>query len=194
MNTQKLQLTEEITSNSLILDDLPILTPGIISHTTFIEQFNEQLKKIMIDINGTMTIIFDYKYNKSLNGTTFPNDLESIIFGYAFNQFLNNVNFPNSLKSIKFGSAFNKSLDNVQFPESLESITFGQSFNQQFDNLPNTIKCITIFSVKNKLTNLPVSIDKIKFRRFVINIMSKIKIPYGCIIVDNNDEIVNILQ
>ena len=127
--------------------------------------FNEELKDLPSD---TKIIIFEEDYNKreysQFNQLVdkLPNNLTHLTFGCYFDKLVNNL--PNFLKNLTFGDNFNQKVDNL--PNILIYLTFGYCFNEKVDNLPNNLKQLKIFET-------PVYYLK--------------KIPFGCRIIDEDD-------
>ena len=106
--------------------------------------------------------------------------LTHLTFYYRFNQEIKENILPNNLTHLTLGEEFNQK---ISVPKSLIELEFYSNCPIK-DNIPDFIENITIlFNKQNnhKITNLPISIKKIK-----ISDMSKInlieKIPFGCII------------
>jgi hypothetical protein len=107
-----------------------------------------------------------------------PNNLTHSQFGEYFNQEIKENVLSTSLTHLTFGRNFN---EKIFFPKSLIELGFYNNCSIK-DNIPDFIENIVIIFYNNgKITNLPISIKKIK-----VNDMSQIglieKIPFGCII------------
>ncbi|AYV79907.1 MAG: hypothetical protein Gaeavirus1_44 [Gaeavirus sp.] len=157
--------------------------------------FDEEFNKCISNINflpSIQIIFFGMCFNLSLDYTKLPPNLQIIIFGSDFNQSLDRTIFPDSLQFISFGYSFNQSLNKVHLPKSLHTITFGNNFNKPIDNLPCSIETLLFYKVQMNVTNLPFSIRHIKIIENINTSIKKLKIPYGCIIVDEHDRVVEI--
>jgi len=104
------------------------------------------------------------------------------------------VRCPDSLQSITFGYEFNQDLSNVKFPYSLNKIIFWYGYHQQtINSLPIGIKELEFYSINNPVNNLPITVEIIKIIRIKESNLSLLKIPFGYIVVDfNNDTKVDI--
>jgi len=128
--------------------------------------------------------MFKQYYNKELTELKLPID---------FNKNLTNVKLPDSLQSITFGNDFNQDLTNVKLPDSLNKIKFSYGYNQQTINtLPVGIKEIKFFSINKPVNNLPITVEKIKIYRIEESNLSLLKIPFGCLVLDFNNEKIDI--
>jgi hypothetical protein len=134
-----------------------------------------------------------------------PHNLIHLSFGCNFNHPVDNL--PPNLTHLEFGYEFNQSVDNL--PRNLTHLTLGQKFNQSVDNLPTNIKELGFSDISFIKNYIPAHISNIKvifesftknqlidnlpshIKQIKINDISKIhylkKIPFGCKIIDVND-------
>jgi hypothetical protein len=147
--------------------------PNSITHLTFGSDFDQQV---------------DY----------LPNSITHLTFGENFNQPVGHQgcedincprNLPNSITHLKFGRDFNQSVNNL--PNSITHLTFGRFFNQPVDYLPNSITHLTFGKKFNqKVDILPLFLQQIKInsnnKTQILSITKKI--PFGCKILNKNDE------
>ena len=174
----------------------------------FANRFNNPINNVDFP-NQIKKIVFGKLFNQVLDKIKFPNDLEELYFGDNFNQEIFLVKFPENIKVIRFGYNFNQLVDNIIFPESLEILEFGYEFNQSLkniqinsnskiilngislkslENLPNNLKYLEIYNIKEPLKNLPITLEKIFCKYCTNNILEKSKIPFNCSLVINKIE------
>ncbi|AYV79895.1 MAG: hypothetical protein Gaeavirus1_32 [Gaeavirus sp.] len=159
----------------------------------FPDELNESINHIELSPK-TRSIIFGYQYNESIDLITFPPNLQTIEFGNDFNQPIDKVKFPSKIISISFGCKFNQPIHKVIFPTSIESLSFGYLFDRPLNNLPINLKILTFRNISlENLTNLPPSLEKIiisfnSWHHMNCEYAKRIKLPYGCVIVNNNNE------
>ena len=163
---------------------------------------------------STKTLIIQPEFNNEL--VNLPKDVKIMIFENKiypnYSKFNQNVDkLPPNLTHLTFGWDFNQNVDKL--PSNLTHLTFGKEFNQNINKLPSSINYLGLTSdslVKNNIpiiitkiniifshydehneniTNLPPTIQEIK-----INNKDKIhylkKIPYGCVVKDEDDNII----
>jgi len=178
--------------------------PSNLTHLTFGYWFNQNVDKLSPNLTYlTFGVDFNQKVDK------LPQNLTHLTLDFCFNQNVDKL--PPNLTHLTFGHCFNQNVNNL--PKKLTHLTFGKEFNQNINNL-TFIKCLGFSSnsyIKNNIpdfitkiyiifyenyknneyiTNLPPTIQEIK-----INNKNKIhylkKIPYGCIVKDENDNIIS---
>lgn len=140
--------------------------------------------KNLLDCNG------DYEtcYNKSLNGTQLPQNLEHLDMGCKYNQSFYGVKLPDSIKYLNLGSDYDQSLKNIELPKSLKTLNFGNSYARGFANVnfPDSLKTIIFGKLNCIIDNLPNTISKIKIEiTYDYDQLELIKrVPFGCVVVD----------
>jgi hypothetical protein len=130
-----------------------------------------------------------FNYNKyEINEYILPDTLTHLKLGYNYNfEFKKNV-LPKNLFYLELGGIYSYILVNV--PETLNTLYICGSIENKLviDNLPN-IENLIFYNLQIELTNLPITIKKIKLICYTINTYKFLqKIPFGCKIVDKNDK------
>jgi hypothetical protein len=178
--------------------------PNSITHLTFGDDFNQPVNNLPNSITHlTFGFFFDQPVDK------LPNSITHLTFGTCFNRPVDNL--PNSITHLSFevGDEFNQPVNNL--PNSITHLTVGFEFNQPVDNLPKSIKELAFYSGYKIKGNIPENIENIyiifsgyedehnlifdnipcHIKQIKINNRSKInylkKIPFGCKVVDDND-------
>jgi len=143
--------------------------------------FNTSISKFP---ESLLSIYIGGRFNKTLEHTTFPPNLESFelntVYCYKlpvfpdtltslsitgiFNSPLNYYKFPTSRTFLDFGNFFNQSLDDCIFSNKLEILNFGDRFNQEFNSYIPSLKTLRfgskfdqIIKYMDNLTTLQIS-------------------------------------
>ena len=98
---------------------------------------------------------------------------------------------PSSITNLYLGNSFNISINS--WPESLIELGFSASHSKIINNIPENVECINIYfnNIKNDfLENIPCSVKKIKIDN-VYNAYYLKKIPFGCVVTDDNNNVLN---
>ncbi|AYV79873.1 MAG: hypothetical protein Gaeavirus1_10 [Gaeavirus sp.] len=134
--------------------------------------------------------------NSIVNKVTFPETLKSLVFGKNFNQSLKNI--PHTVNELFIGNTNNI----TDIPDCINVIFTLEDINEHNYHILNnlsprimgiaiTAPCPTEDIPKIHIDNLPASIKKIKIMYdvtgYVLNAITRI--PYGCIIVDDDNNI-----
>ena len=130
------------------------------------------------------------KDNNKLKEGDIPNSVTHLTFGWQFNQELKEGDIPNSVTHLTFGDNFNQELKEGDIPNSVIHLTFGWKFNQELNILPYGLKSLKLYKNNQILSNLPVTLEKLIIENY--NKDNYIKLPYGCVIYDKDENIINI--
>ncbi len=84
----------------------------------------------------------------------------------------------------------NKKLKKGDIPNSVTHLTFGLDFNQELNILPYGLKSLMLYENNQILSNLPITLEKLIIKKY--NKDNYIKLPYGCVIYDKDENIINI--
>ena len=193
--------------------------PKSVTHLTFGRDFNQELKEGYIPKSVTQ-LNLGYWFNQKLKEGDIPNSVIKLTFSWNFDQELKENDIPNSVTHLTFGEYFNQELKEGDIPNSVTHLTFGRDFNQELKegNIPNSVIKLTFgeyFNQELKEGNIPNSVIKLTFNRniktikkYVLPISLKTiklinyddetlklfeKLPYDCIVVDNNNNKINYL-
>jgi hypothetical protein len=174
-----------------------------ITHLFFGANFNQQVDNLPSTVTH-LSLGFCFAHSVD----SLPQNLTNLTLSYVFNLPVNSL--PKSLININFCDYFSQSIDNL--PDSVKFLSLGSKFNQQVNKypesleelsfmssssiknqIPQTIKIINIYwdycSTDSIISNVPSNIQKIR-----INDTNKInlitKIPFGCVITDLLDNII----
>ena len=159
----------------------------MMTHLTI--KHNNKLKEG--EIPNTIThLTFGYDFNQELKEGDIPKSVTNLTFGYDFNQELKEGDIPNSVTHLTFRNMFNQELKKGDIPNSVTDLTFGYSFNQELNILPSGLKSLILYENKQILSNLPFTLEKLIIRYY--NKENYIKLPYGCIIYDKDENIITI--
>ena len=129
-------------------------------------------------------------HNNELKEGDIPNSVTHLTFGWKFNQELKEGNIPNSVTHLTFDCDFNQKLKEGDIPNSVTHLTFGRWFNQELNILPQSLISLKLYKNKQILSNLPFTLEKLIIKYY--NKDNYIKLPYGCIIYDKDENIINI--
>ena len=132
-------LSLPLSVQSPVLTGVRLTTYGLrLAHAlfflTFGNMFNQSLEGVSWP-RELQNFTFGHYFNQSLARVSWPNGLQTLNFGMDFNQRLEEVRWPSSLRSLKLGDCFNQSLLGVAWPSSLRQITFGLQFNQSLEGV-----------------------------------------------------------
>ena len=181
------------------LKDLPVDVKIIIFGK--LSTFNQKVDNLP---NNLTHLTFGSTFNQIVDNL--PKNLTHLTFGHYFNQSVDNL--PSSLTYLTLGMYFNQKIDNL--PNNLTHLTIGHCFSQSIDKLPKSIRKLGFYSCSKIRNNIPENIEKIKIifygddaynstvknipshiKEIKINAKTKIhflkKIPFGCKIIDDND-------
>lgn len=159
------------------------------------------------------------KYRQKINGHTLPNSIQylelpewnnceipqplpsnltHLYLGGDYTYSFKNIILPSKLYLIKFKCGIDCVINESCFPESLKVMVF---YNDEHDigneniwnNTPPSVETLILYYITTKITNLPPTIKKIKIlysykKKHIKKYITKI--PFGCIIVDKNDNII----
>lgn len=168
--------------------------------------FNQNVDKLP---NNLKKLTFGDNFNQTVD--KLPNNLNKLRFGFAFNQNVDNL--PSNLNKLRFGYNFNHPVDKL--PNSLTHLILGDLFSQSIDNLPKNIKELGFLSGCSAINHIPTNIENIRILFYDISLHDKSidnipihikqikiymtekiryikKIPFGCKIVDKNNNTINV--
>ncbi|AYV80183.1 MAG: hypothetical protein Gaeavirus14_13 [Gaeavirus sp.] len=119
--------------------------------------------------------------------SSFPPSLTTIFISYIDLTF--KVIIPSNFTFIKICSV--SSMDNLIFPKTLRKLEI-QSCPELLNNIPNSVEELIIISEKSNVTNLPISLKKLIIKKMEYNDILKQfkKIPYGCVVTNDKNEII----
>jgi len=81
----------------------------------------------------------------------------------------------------------------VRCPDSLNKIKFTYEYNKPTINtLPIGINEVEFHKINKQVNNLPITVQIIKVNDLSDSNLLLLKIPFGCIVIDANDKIINI--
>ena len=106
------------------------------------------------------------------------------------NNELKEGDIPNSVTHLTFGYYFNQELKEGYIPNSVTHLTFGRLFTQKLNILPQSLISLNLYKNKQILSNLPFTLEKLIITKY--NKDNYIKLPYGCIIYDKDENIITI--
>jgi hypothetical protein len=191
--------------------------PKSLTSLTFGYYYNKQIQKKLLPSN-LIKLIFGHNYNQIILEDSLPENLRELIFGNDFNQVIEKKTLPKYLQTLKFGHNFNSEI-RCQLPSFLLYLTFGHNYSKIIEKniIPRNLKILYFYGSENNSTtinNLPEHIEQlglynldsdvsnlsIFFKRVKImcNIgenwdkVMKLKVPFGCIILDKSGSIINI--
>lgn len=180
--------------------------PNNLKKLTFGYKFNQTVDKLP---NSLKKLKFGNSFNQKVD--KLPNNLNKLTFGFAFNQPVDKLS--NFLTHLKFEWSFNHPIDKL--PNSLTHLILGDSFTQSIDNLPKNIKELGFTSGCSVINHIPINIENIRIlfydhslfdkpidnipvhiKQIKISMTEKLhyinKIPFGCKIVDNDNNTINV--
>ena len=97
---------------------------------------------------------------------------------------------PNSVTHLTFGYRFDQKLKEGDIPNSVTHLTFDEEFNQELNILPYGLKSLKLYKNNKILSNLPFTLEKLIIENY--NKDNYIKLPYGCVIYDKDENIITI--
>jgi hypothetical protein len=190
--------------------------PSSITHITFGDNYNQKIEPRVLP-HKLYSLVFGQLFNQILLENSLPENLCELSLGYCYNHkilkgvlpkklktlilsdwFNSEIDFlPKSLEHLHFGRMYDKIIGPDILPRSLKILYFSGSKNNSttINTLPETIEEIGLLGLDSDITNLPLFFKKIKIMVGVHENMEKIrkiKIPFGCIITDKYDTIINL--
>jgi hypothetical protein len=136
-----------------------------------------------------MTDLIIIHNNKLIKGKI-SNLVTHLTFDKEFNKKLKEGDIPNSVTHLTFGKEFNQKLKKDDIPNSVTHLTFVWYFNQELNILPQSLISLNLYENKQILSNLPFTLEKLIIKYY--NKDNYIKLPYGCVIYDEDKNIINI--
>ena len=152
-------------------------------------EHNNKLKEGDIP-ESVIKLTFSRCFNQELKEGDIPNSVIHLTFGEDFNQELKEGDIPNSVTHLTFGHYFNQKIKEGDIPNSVTHLTFDVWFNQELNILPYGLKSLRLYKNNQILSNLPVTLEKLIIEDYIKD--NYIKLPYGCVIYDKDENIINI--
>ena len=139
-----------------------------------------------------------HKYNYKLLSNSLPSKLIQLVLGIEYDQEITENVLPNTLEILTLDSAYSHIFNENVLPKSLHTLEiYGSKKNELTVNnllFYQNIINIKIFKLDLELLNLPSSVKKIMIvddKSYTVKNKHLIKILEGCIIVDENNEIIH---
>jgi hypothetical protein len=183
--------------------DSKTVLPDTIEDLELSQCFNKPISKFPLNLTR---LTFGIYYNQPLENLS--NGLLYLTLGYDFNQCIDNL--PDSIIKLELESCcFNKTIN--KYPKNLEYLSVLNDISKSFSLLPESTKTIKTTNANN-VNNLPDTVEKliigdgffqivdantvnfnvnlkiIKMMSFDKRELIKMKIPFGCEIVNYNDK------
>ena len=191
--------------------------PTTLTYITFGDSYNQQIKRRVLP-DKLISLKFGSKFNQIILENSLPDNLQELIFGYGYDQnILKNI-LPKNLQTLTFGHEFNSQIC-CSLPNSIINLTFGHNYNRIIEKdvlprnlkiiylhgsknnsntinmLPETIEEIALYNLEADISNLPLFFKKIKIMTNIYekwDKITKIKVPFGCVITDKSNTEINI--
>jgi hypothetical protein len=128
---------------------------------------------------------------KSIDHIKIPDSVKKITFYCEYLHPINDLKFPPNLQELFIVENF-KDIKNIKINDDCLLSFRDNNHNEMFDNLPSNIKKIKIDGIMNPLLNLPSNLQLLEYRiegicnildgTMEVDVLSKCKIPWGCVV------------